>query len=351
MWQIENRTPFAVEQGWIRNRDGAEVWLVVVKATFDVASDGKVDVAALQPPPLRVPEYNGEPGQSSVRHESDFVLTKRTTDVWVHGEAHAPGGEPLRSLDVGFRVGAVRKLVRVFGERVWGPLGISEPQPFVKMPIVYERAYGGVDRDSGHPDRDWEWRNPVGCGYAVASAHLSGRLLPNIEAADRLIKAWDDRPDPAGFGPIASHWQPRAGLAGTYDAQWEATRQPLLPVDLDDGYFQAVPADQQTAAFLEGGEPVTVLNMSAGGRIDFYLPHLSFQLSTRFSDGERRVHEPPNMHSLILEPGLSRFSMVWHSALECHAKVYKLNGTRVEWQSAEHKPDGEDTVESLLDLV
>ena len=36
------------------------------------------------------------------------------------------------------------------------------------------------------------------------------------------------------------------------------TRQPLLPDDFDDRYFQFAPADQQAPAFLRGGEPVVL---------------------------------------------------------------------------------------------
>ena len=32
MWQVDNRTPFAAERGWVRDRNGAEIWLVAVKA-------------------------------------------------------------------------------------------------------------------------------------------------------------------------------------------------------------------------------------------------------------------------------------------------------------------------------
>lgn len=351
MWQIENRTPFAAEQGWIRNRDGAEVWLVVVKASFDIQPDGTTEVAKVQPPPLRVPEHHGEPGSSSIRYESDFVLTKATTDVLVVGHAHAPGGRAVQRLDAGFRVGALQKLVRVFGERAWGALGPGEPEPFTTMPIVYERAFGGVDTRSTHPEQDWEWRNPVGCGFAVKAAHLQGVPVPNIESADRLIGGWDDRPAPAGFGAIASHWQPRAAFAGTYDARWESTRQPLLPDDCDDRFFQCAPADQQTPQFLLGDEPVTLLNLSPHGRLGFVLPRVELKLQTKFMDGERRTHEAPKLHTVILEPDLPRVSLVWHSALECHAKVHKLDRTRVDWQVGAVDEDGDESVDNLLDLV
>lgn len=351
MWQLDNRTPFAAAQGWIRDRRGAEVWLVVMKASFDVLPDGATAVSREQPEPVRTAAYFGEPGRSSIRYESDFVLTKATTDLVVVGHAHVPHGTAVRELDVGLRVGNLRKVLRVFGDRTWGVLGPSAPRPFVSMPLVYERAFGGVDTHSSYPERDWDWRNPVGCGFAVKAAHLEGIPLPNIEAPNRLIRVWDDRPAPAGFGAIASHWLPRASLAGTYDAKWEATRQPLLPDDCDDRFFQCAPVDQQTAQFLVGGEPVTLLHMSPQGRLDFALPSMELMLESRFSDGERRMHDAPKLHTVIFEPDLARVSLVWHSSLECHSKVYKLDVTRIHWRAPGANEVAEGSVENLLDLL
>jgi len=352
MWQLDNRTPFAAAQGWIRDRRGAEVWLVVVKASFDLLPDGTARIAKEQPEPLRLPEHNGEPGKSSIRLDHDFVLTKTTTDLIVVGNACAPSGGSVRQLDVGMRVGALQKALRVFGERTWGPLGSpGGAQPFKTMPLVYERAFGGADRRSAEPEKDWYWPNPVGCGFVIRSAHLYDVPVPNIEAPDRLINAWNDRPAPAGFGPIASHWHPRSALAGTYDTRWEATRQPLLPDDCDDRFFQCAPADQQTAQFLIGGERVALVGMSPRGRLDFILPQMSLTLESRFSDGERRVHDAPKLHTAIFEPNLPRVSLVWHSALECHAKVYKLDETRIRWHAPGMSEDADESVDNLLDLV
>src|SRR5262249_51272703 len=147
MWQLDNRTPFAAERGWVRDRNGAEVWLVAVKCTFDIQADGITRVSEEQPPVLRAPEYNGEPGKKSTKFNSDLVFTKTTTDVIVVGHAHAPAGRAVTELDAGVRVGPVQKLLRVFGDREWGVSGrATSPRPFVKMPLVYERAFGGVDR-------------------------------------------------------------------------------------------------------------------------------------------------------------------------------------------------------------
>jgi hypothetical protein len=59
----------------------------------------------------------------------------------------------------------------------------------------------------------------------------------------------------AGFGFISPHWQPRAGLAGTYDASWQASRAPLLPVDFDRRHLNAVSPGLVAPGYLRGGEP------------------------------------------------------------------------------------------------
>lgn len=347
MWQVDNRTPFAAERGWVRDREGAEVWLVAVKCTFDIRPDGTTDVSKEQPPVLRVPEYHGEPGKSSIKYESDLVLTKKTTDVLVVGHACAPGGKPIAELDVGFRVGPVQKILRVFGDRNWGAVGPTRPEPFVMMPLVYERAFGGVDTGSDNPERDWDWRNPVGTGFAVDKAHLSDRPLPNIEYPNALFEAWNDRPPPAGFGAIGCHWQPRAGYAGTYDDKWMKTRQPLLPEDFDDRFHQCAPADQQAPEFLRGSEPVVLYRLTPGGDLRFSLPKIYLGFETRFYDGSREIHKTRKLHTVILEPDFPRVSLVWHSALPCHFKVQKLERTVVTLKTPLNGAEPSSTGEEL----
>lgn len=350
MWQIDNHTPFATGQGWVRDREGAEVWLVVVKATFDVQRDGTTTICGEQPEVTRSPIYAGEPGRSSVVLDNDFILTKPTTDIVVHGTAHAPRSGAT-SIDVAVRVGSMQKRLRVFGERTWRDPGrLSAPEPFDRIPLVYERAFGGFDAGSPEPERDWFWRNPVGTGFVASRSRVAGVRAPNIEYPDRLISAWDDHPEPAGFGVVGSHWEQRARFAGTYDAAWSATRQPLLPEDFDDRFFQTVPPDQQ--APLRGGEGVLLENLTPGGRLGFALPRPGIALNTRFMDGTRKDPGPPALHTVILDPDRMRVSLVWHSAMECHAKVYTLDHTRVTMFDPTIPPEErEEEVESLLDLL
>ena len=332
MWQLDNRTPYAPERTWVRDRDGAEIWIVVVKCSFDIHADGTTEAAAAQPPVTQFPEYAdpAAPARSSLRHELDLVRTKLTTDVLLLGEAHAPGGVPVTRLDVGFRVGPVVKRLRVTGDRFWQGGAPSQPAPFVRMPICWERAYGGIDPGSrAGPQPQWDERNPIGTGFSLDAAHAEGLPLPNIEYPDQPVKALNDRPVPAGFGPLGVHWQPRRGLAGTYDERWLRERQPLLPQDFDDRHYQCAPTDQQAPQFLTGGEPVALVNLAPQSEIRFALPRVLLGFETSFSDGTRLPHPRPRLHTVTLEPSVMRVALIWHSALPCHSKVHKLLKTQI----------------------
>ena len=217
------------------------------------------------------------------------------------------------------------------------------------MQIVYERAYGGFDPESREKDRpQWDERNPLGTGFALSSSKIDGMKLPNIEYPDQPIRKWKDRPEPAGFGPICSHWQPRARLAGTYDEKWQRERLPLLPNDFDDRHFQCVPIDQQSPQFLSGGEPTVLTNLTPGGTLRFNLPRIFLGFETFFYTGERQLHDRPKLHTVIIEPDFSRVSLVWHSALPCHPKVYKLNKTRIVQKQLVRLGPGTEMVEEEI---
>lgn len=350
MWQLENRTPFAAERAWVRDRDGAEVWLVAVKASFDILPEGKLRVAKEQAPVLRLPEHHGEAGSSSVKYDADLVLTKTNTDIVVVGHACAPAGTQVHQLDCGFRVGTVQKLVRVFGDRTWTGTGATPAQAFETMPLVYERAYGGRDLNSTDAQPNWDLRNPVGTGYSGEKPPPVGTRLPNIEDPKSQHGNGKDKPTPVGLGVLATHWQPRAALAGTYGPEWMQSRAPLWAQDMDDRWFQSTPADQQAEGFLRGGEPVILHNLGPhgpGGRLQFYVPKVELQFETRFYDGSRMTHESRNLHTVILEPDLPRVSVVWHTALRCHTKVHKLDRTVITLMEGGRQPEAAPQAQEL----
>src|SRR5262249_11271675 len=147
------------------------------------------EVAEEQPEVTRSPVYRDEPGQSNLLYENDFVLTKTTTDIVVNGTAYAPHGAPAGVVDVAMQIGHTKKILRVFGDRVWEPDGtwISPPIPFVSLPLTYERAFGGKDAKSARPDVDWYWPNPVGTGFVASASRADGLRAPNVEYPNQLI--------------------------------------------------------------------------------------------------------------------------------------------------------------------
>jgi hypothetical protein len=314
MWAVKNETPFAAERTWVRDKTGAHRWIVVVKATFDIETNGAVRLADEQVPPRLVPEHHGKSTDSSLRYEADLVAEKPTTDILLNAHAYAPGGTPARTVAVAVRVGTLTKELRVHGPRVfhrslWG-VALSDPLPFVERPIVYEWAYGGIDTCDPDPrHHGMERRNPIGKGFAIREQHL-------IDQSGWTIEYPRGRPaevGPAGFGPIASHWSPRLELAGTYDREWEQTRKPLLPLNYDEHFVLCAPADQRPRRHLTGGEPVALVNLTPGGLLRFTLPKVFLTFTTRFG---RRVEEHMSkLATVLIEPQQMRALLVWQSCL------------------------------------
>jgi hypothetical protein len=327
MWRLVNHTPYAVGKTWGRDKDGVHEWIVAVKATYDIMPTGRLELAAKQIEPLIAPEYDGEPGLSSLRYDADLVAQKPTTDIVLNATAYAPQGRPSTDFLVGFRVSDVQKTIRVRGNRTWlkglsG--GVSSADAITQLPIVYERAYGGYDHEDPDPKRHrWDSRNPVGCVVVAQSSHPAGQPLPNFE----YLHGGVETAGPAGFGAVDCFWSPRREFAGTYDEAWEQNRLPLLPLDWDARSLLCSPRDQQPAAALRGGESVELTNLTPSGRLSFVLPkvHLTFRTRILNRDAEHRAR----LSSVIIEPDHPRVMLVWTTALACLTNVDYLDQTIV----------------------
>ncbi len=329
MWKLANRTRFATERTFARDRDGAEVLLVVIKATFTIEEDGALSVAKEQPPPARTPLHTGIPATTSLLDDGDFALTKSNTDVLLIGHARTIDDTPSIAVEVRCAVGDWSKHVTAIGDRRWrdGLTGfrLGDPEPFTRMPLVYERAFGGVDPSS--EAREGCDANPVGVGFLAASSRpIDGARAPNLEDRDDLMTDPHARPRPMCFGPIARAWPLRRRLAGTYDERWHRERRPLVPLDFDDAFWQAAPLDQRLA--IRGGEPVELLGVSPRGALRFDLPRLGFMLRTRL--GGRKADHGATLHTLRFEPDHRRVTLVFQSALPCHDELETLERTVVE---------------------
>ncbi|HEY8290585.1 MAG TPA: DUF2169 domain-containing protein [Acetobacteraceae bacterium] len=330
MWAIDNRTPFAAERGGARDRDGAEIWLVCVKASFDLLDDGSVQLATEQEPVHMAPAFQGDPASSSLTHDTDLQWGKPGTDVLLRGSAFSCEGHVPR-LPVAFQVGPVRRQAVIVGERVWeralGGVVPTPANPFTSQPLTWERAFGGTDRSDG--TMAWEPRNPVGRGFSRDRAQSPGSPLPTIEHAQQPIRSAADRTAPIGFGPIARHWHPRATFAGTYDAAWMRDRRPLLPRDYDLRYHFAAPAEQQVPGHLRGGETIRLANLHPRvSRYSCTVPSVDLRFRTVFR-GRDSIHHTGKLTSLTLDTDRSRLIMAWISELPCHHTIQRLLRTEI----------------------
>lgn len=325
MWDLVNTTPFTAERSFARDRDGAEVLLVVVKAVYGIDPVAGIYLAPQQEPILRAPVYAGDPGASSLLHEADFARGKPATDVLVLGHAYSAAGVPGLAVEASLRAGPIHKRVLVVGDRVWerhlGEPALSDPAPFLRMPLGYERAFGGRSGDAVDP------RNPVGTGFAASAKAIHGLRAPNLEDPARPIVAWDDRPRPMSFGPIDRAWSPRRERAGTHDDAWQRERMPLVPSDHDDRSQQAAPDDQQAPLGLRGGEAFELRHLTPDGVLEFTLPSVPLRFRTRVDGGD--VKHRGRLHTVTIEPDRRRLTLVWQAELPCHATIGSLERTTV----------------------
>lgn len=328
--ELVHATGMHAEYGLGARVDGRELLVTVIKGTFSFPQSGaEAPLAPQQEPVAFADTFSGEPGLSAPVYECDFAPRKPRCDVLLLGSAHAPGGRPVTQLPVSLQVGTWSKAFRVVGDRYWikslNTLHATAAQPFLSLPISYERAFGGVDAGPRNAGGPVPFRfNPVGrgfCPHPNAEA-LDGRPLPNTEEAGTPFKRPDGAYRPMAFGPIGRNWLPRATLAGTYDADWQENVFPALPRDFDEGYHQSAPADQQIP-YPEGGEPVILTHLTPEGRTGFRLPARDFRVWYLKQDGAE-IEVRAVIDTLVIEPDLRRFLVVWRAAHALDRDIFEV---------------------------
>lgn len=296
---LNNGTPFSAESFILPDPDGQETLLIVLVAVFEAVSDGKLKLAEEQRPVRVADVYFGNPGFSSIRYEAELALIKPRVDVLLNGHAYAPNGVPARSVPVELVVGTMRKQLIVQGDRrsLTG-LMTPTPQSFDTMPIIYERAYGGMMEK---PEPCGDQRNLVGIGFngAVSRSSEVCSDYPNVVYPG-------NENVPAGFGVVARGWKPRIDFAGTFDATWLAERAPLLPLDFDPRHYQCAPVDQQLP-LIKGGEVVVVRNMTPQGIWAFQTPRMDVPVLLLYQ--ERLTSAELRVDTVLIEPDDHRFTL------------------------------------------
>ena len=310
---------------------GRESLVISVKGTFHIPLDGGNSdrLCEKQIGLVDADTFTGEPGFSAPVYDCDHVPTKPRCDVLLNGSAYAPGGRPARRVTVALRVGTMAKRFDVVGSRTWvGAMlgvGTGPPEPFVQMPISYDRAFGGID--AVHPDamrHHYYESNHAGTGFhrEMGREFIDGTALPNTEEPAMPVVDPQGSYRPMAFGPLGRAWKQRVRYAGTYDQHWLDEIFPFLPPDFDERYYQSAPEDQQIE-YLRGGEEVLLENLTPEGRTTFQLPKVRVPVVFY-----RRDDDPVDLEAVIdtivLEPNERRYMMVWRASLPLKRNMFEV---------------------------
>jgi hypothetical protein len=321
--QVANRTPFATLLTLLPDPEGVDTLFTIVKATYALTP---VRIADEQVRVTLASVFHGDPADTSVRIASDISLMKPATDLLILGHAHARDDRATAAVDVSLSIGGWQKRARVFGDRFWESNGVTHsitpPTPFVTMPLVWERAFGGVDDSRGTPAA--EARNPVGVGFRGRHSDLpiDGAPVPNVEDPLDPITSPGHAPAPVGFAPISGHWEPRRSFAGTYDSLWERDRAPFLPEDFDSRFLQIAPPDLVLSSAGLLGAPVELAGLTPERSLRFQIPTHVPRITYRTA---RQTHDAvPNLDTLIIEPDAGRLIIVWRAAWQCDKRALTI---------------------------
>ncbi|MFK8031237.1 MAG: DUF2169 domain-containing protein [Gammaproteobacteria bacterium] len=303
---VVNSTRLAAACAPGRMKDGRMCLVAVAKATYDFPTEpGKpLKLSKEQIGLLENDEYLGDPEIAPLHLESDFAPFKPKCDVIIIGHACAPDEQATPRVRVGARVGDWSKQFDVVGDRYWskslGQWKLTEPEPFVTKDLSWNVAFGGITQEK-EDQADYYMLNPAGCGFGIDKVTDSDfAKAPNTEQIDDPITSSSKQYMPQSFGPVCRHWEPRRNFAGTYDDHWHEHYAPYLPPDFDEAFYQSAPADQQVP-YLQGGESVTLQNLSKQSVLTFSIPRHSKVVMSAVKRGGKRVPLDVNIDTLTID--------------------------------------------------
>lgn len=360
---------------------------LLMKLTYSITVNGECVPAKVQQPLIANPgtyEQVESPLVSPPRWDSDLMAFKAGTDVVVQGHAYSYD-QAVQTVDTELHLPDVSRIVRVHGDRRvdWqgGKPVFTPAEPFVKMPIRYDRAYGGCDQvnlakvtdllmrelnemqpelqldtfsDSHYP------RNPTGRGFLIELTRKSseGMLLPNLEfpfdpvTPERLAvgnsKNWMAAPLPATFDWIDPSWFPRIAYLGL-------TPEHIVP---QDGVKEillgwALPSLMSLRSAMDGGWHPTFQHGASAGLVLRRLepgtqmllhnlfpehPERQIQLSAKVPQveievsGSERLSTTSYLNSVVIMPDQDQVVEVWSARAKVPRPYWPSELSEMKWK-------------------
>lgn len=324
--ELVNTTPApgSLVVGEIDDGDRYRMGVATAKLTCRFDAQGNVEVEGDDPVPLFDMDEETELG---LLVRDDLLHSSTAFDVILLGASHAPEGQQVTQMLVALSVGDQRRELAVFGARYWvDRKTISAPEPFERMPLTWEHAFGGTAEvliDAESPLDISDPRNPVGRGFDPAPTvaglaetlgtprgyphYDTTRLLPNVEDPTALITRWEDVPEPACWAPLplssALHALRAVRIEG--DPNVEGT-----PAHFTSETFRRAHPTWAIPHPAPGAE-VVLEGLTPEQRITFALPR--FRMLGDVAVGEGRSVQELYPLMLVLLPEERRFYLVYHS--------------------------------------
>lgn len=187
----------------------------------------------------------------------DQFIPKPQAEYLVSGFATTEFAQQDNQCAVRVQVGDLEKNLMVSGQRYWLNGRLTAAEPFERIEITWENAFGGASFAE----------NTAGKGAdTVTVDNVSTRLAPNIELPSARMGTQDSKVEPASFGPIPLMRPSRFALGGAYSEEWLKKDFPGFFPDLDPTIFNAASPDQRwtESDCLPESAPFTIWNMTPG---------------------------------------------------------------------------------------
>ena len=213
------------------------------------------------------------------------------------------------------------------------PFVFLDPKPFTVMPILYDRAYGGVDDRPDDPSKHAAFMaNPIG-RVSTRTCTRNGstaRRCRTPKSRNRAVR----RPSGDNYTPMAlGPWVAVGSRAFRYRRAPTTTRWleeqsfHFSPADFDERSYQAAPLDQQIPSSCGRGEEVRLVNLVPEGQLSFGLPVLDAPVHFFPKNGIREDGRSSLLDTIVLEPDLIDSRLTWRAMRPLKRNIFEVAQT------------------------
>ncbi len=322
MLELSNQGPWSagLYPGFQLNQEFQ--WTCVIKASFEFDQAGKLTPMPDQLPIEETDQHYGKSLETSLKIANEIAPIKMGSEIYLHGTATPPQtSQKVMEVKLGMKTpdgNGWQKILRIFGQRTWKGMRFapraSEPENIGRpVPLTYENAYGGIDRETGI---EFE-ANRAGQGFFSDPTKFSDTELPQIEIGPKFIKSPRDQPLPAGYGPLPVFWSPRKNDAGTLDEA--SARAGLCPFgdDLKPSFYNVAPLDQRFNTNLKGGEIITLTGflpeIPPAKPLELILPELHHDTWKVTGQNQQKINT--KCDTLVIDTDRQIISMIWRAGI------------------------------------